>query len=308
MKRFVFVLFALLLQSRSYAQPGINTEDQKVITEVYDIVAIYNEHTDGRGHTRRFVTELRGEILNYDATTGVMTFKDQDGRIYSLKNDDYKYFEYDKVFTTKEKKFVLRPRKENELEVSAGLRATFINFNDHFAPDNYYLWSEGGVTDVPMSIYLGVGKYVQRKHYAGLQGEIALTSYGDKYLSAGLRYCYQYDANKSNVALYMPFELNYFRSDYPANFQVDDTTVVTGFGGTSYYYPSNKSIDISLSALSLSIGQGVSFIRNNKHAISLELSLVKYFPLGVQFRNLEQAAPSVRYTGSGFRLSLIYQI
>jgi hypothetical protein len=106
----------------------------------------------------------------------------------------------------------------------------------------------------------------------------------------------------------MPVELDYFKSDYTANFDVDDTTIVNGFGGTSYYYPTNKSLDITLSALSLSLGQGFSFIQNNKHALSLELSLVKYFPLGVQFRNLEQAAPNVRFTGSGFRLSFIYQI
>ena len=137
---------------------------------------------------------------------------------------------------------------------------------------------------------------------------MALTSYGSGYISTCLRYCYQYDANKRNVAFYLPVELNYFRSNYDHNFQVNDTVIETSGGGTSISYPSNKNLEYSLSAVSVSLGQGIGFIMNNKHSIAIELSLVKYFPFGIKFKDLEQESPNVRFSGNGFRLSLIYNI
>ena len=308
MKTIITIIAAVLLSTTLNAQNDTIPKVQNAIVEVYDVVAVYKETTDGRGRTRNYVSELKGEILNYDESTGVLTFKDKGGRMYSFKSDEYKYFEYDKEFTKKVKKFVLRPRKESEFEISVGFRASFINFNDNFSADDYYVWSGGGTTDLPMSFFLGVGKYFSRQHYLGINGEIALTSYGSGYLSTGLRYCYQYDANKRNVAFYLPVELNYFRSNYDQNFQVNDTVIETSGGGIITYYPSDKNLEYSLSAISVSLGQGFGFVMNNKHSLAIELSLVKYFPFGTRFKNLEQEAPNVRFSGNGFRLSLIYNI
>jgi hypothetical protein len=308
MKTIITIIAVVFLNTILLAQNDTIPKEQNEIVEVYDVVAVYKSTTDGRGRTRNYVSELKGEILNYDESTGVLTFKDKDGRIYSFKSDEYKYFEYDKEFTRKVKNFVLRPRKESEFEISAGFRASFINLNDNFSADDYYVWSGGGSSDLPISIFLGAGKYFGRRHYLGLNGEMALTSYGSGYISTGLRYCYQYDANKRNVAFYLPVELNYFRSNYVQNFQVNDTVIETSGGGTSISYPSNKNLEYSLSAVSVSLGQGIGFIMNNKHSIAIELSLVKYFPFGIKFKDLEQESPNVRFSGNGFRLSLIYNI
>lgn len=308
MKILITVISAVLFNTLIKAQNDTISKEQNEIVEVYDVVAVYKSTTDGRGRTRNYVSELNGEIINYDESTGVLTFKDKDGRMYSFKSDEYKYFEYDKEITKKVKKFDLRPKKDSEFEISAGFRAAFINFNDNFSADDYYVGSGGGSSDLPISIFLGVGKYFGREQYLGLNGEIALTSYGGGYLSTGLRYCYQYDGNKRNVAFYLPVELNYFRSNYDQYFQVNDTVIETSGGGTSYYYPSDKKLEYSISAVSVSLGQGFGFILNNKHSLALEFSLLKYFPVGAKFTNLEKKAPNVRFTGNGFRLSLIYNI
>lgn len=308
MKNFILIValcfFGIVGRAQNDTLPNAKSE----IVEVYDVVAVYKTTTDGRGRTRNFVSEMKGEIQNYDETTGVLTFKDLDGRMYSFKTGEYKYFQYDKEFTKKVKTFVLKPRKESEIEISAGFRATFINFNDNLVTDDYYLSSGGGPTDLPMAIFLGAGKHFGREHYVGLNGELALIAYGQNYLSAGLRYCYQYDAYKRNVALYIPVELNYFQSTYNQNFQVNDSTVYTSGGGTVTTYPDYRDYTYRLSALSLSLGQGFGFILGNKHSIALELSLVKYFPFGLSFKNLDREAPNVNFSGSGFRFSFIYNI
>lgn len=308
MKTALTIIAVVLLNTVLHAQNDTISKEQNVIVEIYDVVAVYKESTDGRGRTRSYVSELKGEILNYDESTGVITFKGADGKMYSFKSDEYKYFQYDKEFTKKVKNVVLRTRKESEFEISAGIRASYINFNDNFSSDDYYMWSGGGNTDLPISFFLGAGKYFKREHYLGLNGEIALTSYGGGYFSAGIRYCYQYDAYKRNVAFYLPVELDYFRSRYDQNFQVNDTVIETSGGGTTIYYPSDKNLEYSLSAVSISLGQGFGFIMNNKHSLAIELSLIKYFPFGTKFINLEQDAPDIRFSGSGMRLSFIYNI
>lgn len=305
MNKIITIIAIILFNATLNAQVDTISKQPNEIIEIYDVVAVYKESTDGRGQTRKYVSELKGEILNYDQSTGVLTFKGIDGKMYSFKSSEYKYFEYDKQFTKKVKNFVLRPRKTSQFEISAGIRASLINFNDNFSADDYYLSSEGGNVDLPKSIYLGFGKYFSRTHYLGLNGEIALQSYGEGYFSAGVRYCYQYDAYKRNVALYLPVELNYFRSNYELGFEVNDTVYVSS---DYYYYPRNQIIEYSISAMSVSFGQGFSFIMNKKHSMAIELSLVKFFPFGTKFINLEQHSPNVRFSGSGLRLSFLYNI
>jgi hypothetical protein len=197
------------------------------------------------------------------------------------------------------------PRKQDEFEITAGFRTTFINFNDNFTTDEYYLNSNGGTTDLPIALYVGAGKYFGRTHYLGINGEIALYSYGQNYVSAGLRYCYQYDAHKGNIAYYLPVELNFFKSSYSQSFQVNDTTFYDG--GNSYFYPSYEDLDFSITASSLSLGQGFSFIMKNKHALTVELALVKYFPFNITYATTQES-PNVQYSGSGMRLSVMLNL
>lgn len=308
MKTLVTIISIVLLSTILHAQNDTISKAENKIIEVYDVVAVYKQVTDGRGRTNSYVSEIKGEILNYDESTGVLTFKDRGGKMYSFNSSQYKYFEYDKEFTKKIKKVVLRERKENEFEISLGLRASFINLNDNFTGDNHFISSGGGSTDLPIALTIAAGKYVNRKHYAGIIGEIPLVSYGNKYFSAGVRYAYQYDAYQKNVALYLPIELGYFKSNYDQTFQTNDTTVtVFPGGGTSMTYPSSESLNYDISAISLSIGQGFGFIMKNKHSFSLELSLVKYFPMRTRFIEANQL-PDVNFTGSGIRFSLAYNL
>ncbi len=308
MKKIVVLFSIVFLCSQLNAQVDTISKDPTVKVEIYDVVAIYKEHQDGRGNTRQYTSELKGEILNYDATTGLLTFKGLDGRMYSFKSGDYKYFEYDKQFTSKVKNKQLNPRKESEFEFSAGIRASWLTFNDNFTEDDYYLNSNGGHFDLPVSIYLGAGKYFNRRHFAGASGELGVIVDGKNYFMGGLRYAYQYDAYKKNVAFYLPVELQYFNVKANSNFQVNDTVVDVQPGGTVYYYPSNADLNYRLNAFSVSFGQGFSFIMKNKHSIALELSFVRFFPFKPTYFDLDRDPPKTDFSGNGFRFSLIYNI
>jgi hypothetical protein len=295
-----------------FAQIDSSMQQHTTTTEVYDVVAVYRDHVDGRGRTIKYTTELKGEIVNYDSNTGLITFKSLDGKMYSLKSGEYKYFQYNKEFTTKNKqpkKVVLKERKETAFQLSAGLRTTFLGFNDQFVPDDYYLWSQEGNSDVPIALYFGAGKYFGRRHYAGIGGELPLISYGKGYIHGGLRYVYQYDGYKRNTAFYLPMELNYFKATYNQNYDVNDT-LITYYpgGGYSLQYPRVESIDQRFTAVSFSFGQGVSFITNNKHSISIELSVLRLFPLSTTFINAGERVPNANMRGGGLRLGFTYNM
>ena len=305
MKTVLLIFNLLLFYTAIQAQNDTIAPSTLSNVEIYDVVAVHKQGTDGRGRVRHYVSEMKGEILNYDESTGVLTFKSLDGKLFSFKSEEYKYFVYDKEFVTKNKQMTIYPRKQDEFEITAGFRTTFINFNDNFTTDEYYLNSNGGTTDLPIALYAGAGKYFGRTHYLGINGEIALYSYGQNYVSAGLRYCYQYDAHKGNIAYYLPVELNFFKSSYSQSFQVNDTTFYDG--GNSYFYPSYEDLDFSITASSLSLGQGFSFIMKNKHALTVELALVKYFPFNITYATTQES-PNVQYSGSGMRLSVMLNL
>lgn len=307
MKRIITLTLTAILSLAANAQVDTLKKDPTVKVEIYDVVAVYKEHRDGRGNIRQYTSELKGEILSYDATTGLLTFKGRDGKMYSFKSGEYKYFEYDKQFTSKVKNTQVYPRKESEFEFSGGFRASWLAIRDDFTSDDYYMNSNGGFFGLPISIYLGAGKYFSRRHFVGVSGELAVLA-DDNFFSGGLRYAYQYDAHKRNVAFYLPVELQYFHVKTDARFQVNDTVYDPHSGGTVYYYPSDLNLEYKLSALSLSLGQGFSFIMKNKHSLALELSLVRFFPFEPKYLNLDREPPKTKFTGSGFRFSLIYNI
>ena len=303
---FTLVLMAFISWD-AHSQVDTLQKDPAIKVEIYDVVAVYKEHRDGRGNVREYTSELKGKILSYDAGTGLLTFKGVDGRIYSFKSGEYKYFEYDKQFTFKVKNTQVLPRKETEYEFSGGFRVSWLSMRDDFTADDYYVNSNGGYFGLPVSIYLGAGKYFSRRHFIGVSGELAVLS-EDNFFSGGLRYAYQYDAHKRNVAFYLPMELQFFHVNTNARFQVNDTVYDQQSGGTVYYYPSDRNLDYSLSALSLSFGQGFSFVMKNKHSLALELSLVRFFPFEPKYLNLDREPPKTKFAGSGFRFSLIYNI
>lgn len=307
MKRIITLAFSAILSMGIQAQVDTLQKDPTVKVEVYDVVAVYKEHRDGRGNIRQYTSELKGKILSYDATTGLLTFKGIDSKMYSFKSGEYKYFEYDKQFTSKVKNTQVYSRKETEFEFSGGFRSSWLGMRNDFTADDYYVNSNGGYWDLAVSIYLGAGKYFSRRHFVGVSGELAVLS-DDNFFSGGLRYAYQYDGHKRNVAFYLPVELQYFHVKTDARFQVNDTVYDPNSGGTVYYYPSDLDVDYKLSALSISLGQGFSFIMKNKHSLALELSLVRFFPFEPKYLNLDREPPKTSFSGNGYRFSLIYNI
>lgn len=227
--------------------------------------------------------------------------------MYSFKSGEYKYFEYDKQFVSKVKSTEVYPRKETEFEFSAGFRATMVDIKNSFGTNDNYIHADGGFYALPVSIYASAGKYFSRRHFVGLNGEIPVFSQAD-FFSGGLRYAYQYDAHKRNVAFYLPVELHYFQGKANSNFKVIEK-VYDAQSGISYsLYKENVILDYTLRAFSFSLGQGFSFIMKNKHSLALELSLVRFFPLEPKYTKPENDPPKTTATGNGFRFSLIYNI
>ncbi len=250
---------------------------------------------------------LKGEILVFEERDGDLTFRDTKGRVYSLSREDYDYFIEDKVFAVKGRakaNRVIRPRKETEMELSVGFSAAYLFLAHNLKPDDYYLNGIYSELYFPMSFKFGAGKYLNKQNFIGLNAEFAFALEGENYFNLGLRYIYQYDAHKSNTAFYIPIEAGFNRLAITERFSVSDTL----FDDNGWSYPSDRYIETYFNSLGVSLGQGVSFILNNKKSISLELSFFKNFILSQGYIDLERAAPKIDYKMSGLRFSLLYNI
>ncbi|TNE70735.1 MAG: hypothetical protein EP333_10005 [Bacteroidetes bacterium] len=255
---------------------------------------------------------LRGEILAFDESNGGIVFKDEYGRKYSFGRDDYKYFREDQLIKNKKKaknKEVYQ-RKEEGLSFNVGLKFNFISLNDNFTPDDYYLNGFGGLGDIVTSLSLGGGMYFTRQHFVALNTDFKVASFGyaKQYFNAGIRYQYQYDAQKSNVALYLPFELKYNRYSEDIQYDVNDTIVDSGPGGTVTYWPISQEYGVTVDMASLSIGHGFGFIMKNRKSFNIEVGLTKYFVLSQKFSGTTHGNPQSSFDGFAMNLSLLYNL
>jgi hypothetical protein len=300
MNKIITFLAIAFFNMASYAQNDTILKEQNVTVEVYDVVAVYREHLDGRGRTRRFTSETKGEILKYDESTGVLTFKGIDGKMYSYKSDQYEYFQYNKEFTSKKKKqFVLNPRKDSGFEISAGLSAGFLNIPTGFQVDENYVGGISSGFEVPVCIKAGVSKYLNKNSLVGLTAEYSLLSSESSYFNAGARYQYLYNPKK-NAAFYFPVELKFSHYQTDHYYQYNDT-VYTDNGS---FWPKDLDAEITINALELNFGQGVSFALKNKRSLSLELMLLKQFILSEKLEIPSNVAPKTDYGVNGMKLSL----
>lgn len=94
-------------------------------TEVYDVIYM----KDGR--------VLYGEIINFEMKDGDITFKDRDGKMYSLTRKEYNYFIEDQTYKKKAKDTIINPRKYNEYEFEVGIAAHYFAYNHSFVKDAY---------------------------------------------------------------------------------------------------------------------------------------------------------------------------
>lgn len=247
---------------------------------------------------------LKGEILSFNENNGVLIFKGIDGKKYTFTTNDYSSYEEKVAFPVK-KAFVLKPRKETGLEFHLGFSASLQNMNSSIQADDYFIEQDLGIGGYAMGIKGGVGNYLNRQNYIGASVEFGLNDYPKNFFSAGVRYFYQYDGYKRNVAFYLPIEAHFTSMKYDGNISTSDTNFVDGNG--SWTYPSTVAYTSQFSCISLSVGQGVSFIMNNKKSIGIELSFAKYFVLSSRITGLKQE-PNTSFSPNAIKLSLLYHI
>jgi hypothetical protein len=66
MNKVITIIAIILFNTTLNAQIDTIHKQPNEIIEIYDVVAVYKESTDGLGQARKYVSELKGEILNYD--------------------------------------------------------------------------------------------------------------------------------------------------------------------------------------------------------------------------------------------------
>ena len=288
MNRFLFSLLVFILFSPAlFAQPTGSVQS-------YDLIYM----KDGRGI-------LKGEILVFDEEDGHIVFLDTEGRKYTIARYEYDYFIEDKVFVTNQADtVVINERKSDGAEISLGLVAGYISLNQTLTPDDFYLNGTTGLAFIPLSFKLSIGKYLSRQSFVGVTADIALLGEAKTYFNGGLRYVYQYPGYKSNVAFYLPIELQYGNLTSLINYSTSDTTFVDG----GYNWPSDRNIETSLQSIGLHVGQGVAFILPDKKSIKIELTFVKNFIISQKVLNTNSPPPNATFSQTGIRLGILYSL
>jgi hypothetical protein len=288
-------LFSLLFLFSFLFLANTNAFAQDDETEIYDVIYLKKGGS------------LKGEILVFEERDGDITFRDTQGRTYSFSREDYDYFIEDKVFTPRKKKVrerEIRPRKENELEFSLGFSMPVLTQTVNLEMDEYYIGYPYTYLFFPLSFKAGVGKYLDRQNYVGLNVELGFAGETRSYFDVGVKYAYQYDGHKSNVAFYIPVEAAFNSTAITSRMTVNDTV----FTNNGWSWPDDRYIDINYQSFRLGIGHGVSFILNNKKSIAIEASLFNHFILSEEFPDLDVEAPVMNSNFYGWKLAVFFNL
>lgn len=247
---------------------------------------------------------LTGEILIFQESDGDITFKDTEGRKYSITREEYRYFvEDERVNISGKDTLIIHPRKTEEFEFSVGLSTFVSEVNGQVTPDlPQDLGSFSSPWYTPYNLRLSFGKYFDRTHFVGLRLDYALGGM-DTYLSPAIRYKYQFDGYKRNLAWYVMAELKYeFMEDEYMGVNLDTSTV----DGEIY---SNIDYDFQkMTSFGIGISQGVAFILRDKRSIAIELSLFRNNILSSEFLYANELLAFSRWRSSGIGLSLMYNL
>ena len=285
MKKFLFALLCLICVSDLSAQ-----DDTTKL--VYDVIYM----KDGR--------VFKGEILSFNENNGTIIFKNNDGSKYTFKAEEYDRYKENVAYDAK-KDFELRPRKESGLEFQVGFSAAHVGMNPNLVVDDYYLSGGYLISSLVAGVKIGVGTYLNRQNFIGGSVELGFTSSPKNYLSAGFRYLYQYDGYKKNVAFYLPIEAHFTSMKGKSQYKVADTSYFSD--GSIAFDFAYRDVDVKFSMASVSLGQGFSFILNNKKAVGVEISFIKYFVLISDVLAVPKQ-PKTDFTLNGFKLALLYSI
>lgn len=266
-------------------------QTDSIKTEIHDVLALEKGGL------------IKGEVLSFDAIGGGIVFKDLNGKIYSLAREEYQYFKEDQAFEIKQKgPKVLHPRKNSGWEIHIGTSVAFLAMVHDFEADPYYLNGVQSLADLPVSLKVGAGKYLNPTNYLGFTAEFALVTETAPNYQLGLRYKYFYDTGKNNVGLYLPVEVTYQHLDITSNFSVNDTVFING----GFRFPDNRDLTTSVNAASISFGHGFAFMLANKKSVAIELNLLAHLLLSQQFQDLDRDSPMSQFGTRGVKLAVMF--
>lgn len=257
---------------------------------VYDIIYM----KDGR--------VLKGEILIFEEKDGDITFKDIWGKKYSITREEYNYFVEDKrYYVNKNDTINIRPRKEKEIEINLGFSANYMVVDQQFTPDTNYVHAYSTYNAfLPFCFKLGIGKYINRQNFIGLTADIPFSNGGmNSYMNIGARYFHQYDAYKRNLSFYIPVEFSFNTLSFSGNYQKY---------GTPDWDIQNETANHKMTSIGFSLGQGVSYILNNKKSVSVELIFTKNYIQKVTIEDLTRPEPKSKFKSNNFKFALFYNI
>ena len=256
----VFALFLMLASNTVFAQDSTRYE-------VYDVIHL----KDGQ--------ILKGTILSYDSQLGGISFKDIYGRVYNFSRADYSFFKEKQSFEIKTKnKKTVNERKDSGIRYSLGINAFYLQGLEKIENDN--LNTRKVTRGMGIGLTGTIGKYFTRSHFLGASAEIGTAASSSLY-NIGVRYNFEYDDKKSNVAKYIPIELKYQHMSLE-NPGIGDTVVYSNGTGITNYYPKTQ-----FSTMYLSIGHGFGFIMKHGGSFNIELSYQRHFTLSQKFYNLK---------------------
>lgn len=287
-----FTCLILVQPSLTFAQ----SRPKKAV--IYDVVHLKDKKV------------IYGEIIDFDSKSGGLTIKDRFNRTYSFSREMYNYFEEDVTYYERDrearfKDTILHARKKDEFAFTLGITQYLAGTNSSFVPDDYYTGPTGGgyFFDLPICMTIGAGKYMNRKHYLGLNADVKLLSFYVKHFySVGVNYQFQYDGMKSNVGKYIPIRLNYgFRSTTESADIPDSTTL-------PLQTTVQQNFDINLSSIGLEFGHGFSFIAKNKHSWNLEFCVFKNVVIkqSITPKMSNGSTPNFNFSHAGAKLSLTF--
>lgn len=293
MYKILLSLLLLVFSLNTFAQedPKNQENQESPAYLVYDV--IYME--DGK--------VLKGEILSFDEASGSIVFKDQEGRTYSIGREEYKYFKENQSFPlTKKKERVLKERKNNDWAFQVGLGTNLLNFQLNFDNNDYVVNKPVEFIDNLLILKAIGGKFLNEKNFVGLTFEYAVVAESDQFWSGGLRYHHYYDSQKRNIGLYIPIELQLTSIAAKNSISVDDTLYAEDWSE----WPLRLEVPLEFQALTLSLGQGVSFILSNKKTLSCEVAVLTQFKMKEEYLSEVAIIPDGPFRGYGFKGSILF--
>lgn len=229
---------------------------------------------------------LTGEIIIFQETDGDITFKDLEGRTYSITRKEYRYFRERVVFINRGDTTIIKQRKQDTYGGSVGIY-TGMNLNDF-----------------SVSFYGTYGKYFSWKNYVGASIEYSLVSFElNTYVNPKIFIKHQYDAYRKNISSYIVGELGYAYAKGKLPIELYS-------GNTANVF----NVEQKANFVSVGLGHGFGFYLKNTNSISLEVVFTRNEALNVEVLrvpddvgsgyNINPDKPNRSYNSIGLRVAI----